>query len=118
MRPSSELRETYQYNNLMYQTLPLIPQHLLGQPYESFVAEHIFGPLNMTSSTYSVAEAEKWGTLANAFQTNMRFADGTNATNKPVVPFYQRPGQENVWAGAGGVLTSARDLVSLISVPV
>ena len=67
-RPSADFGETFQYNNLMYETLSYLPEALLNQTYEVYIAEHIFKPLNMTSSTFSVAEAEARETLAHGFQ--------------------------------------------------
>jgi len=68
----------------------------------------------MTSSTFSVAEAEARGTFADGFQWDMRnVINGKNGTLIPTVPYFSRPGEEKIWAGAGGVLTSAKDLVRL-----
>ncbi|KAJ3573150.1 hypothetical protein NP233_g2618 [Leucocoprinus birnbaumii] len=116
LRPSAEFRQSFQYNNLMYESLSYLPPLLLNQTFESYVDEHIFKPLNMTSSTYSVAEAESWGTFADGFQDHLRdLTRGINGTKRATVPYIFRPGQENIWAGAGGVLTSARDLVMWVS---
>ncbi|PPR01447.1 hypothetical protein CVT26_015080 [Gymnopilus dilepis] len=116
LRPSAEFRETFQYNNLMYETLSYLPQVLLNQTYESYVAQHIFGPLNMSSSTFSVADAEASGNLADGFQWDAKdITQGKNGTLVPTVPYFQRPGEEKIWAGAGGVLTSARDLATWVS---
>ena len=96
----------------MYETLSYLPEVLLNKTYEAYIAEHIFKPLGMTASTFSVAEAETWGTLADGFLRDARdFTKGKNGTLKAAVPYFQRPGEERTWAGAGGVLTSARDLV-------
>ena len=114
LRPSAEFRETFQYNNLMYETLSYLPQVLLNQTYESYIAQHIFDPLNMTASTFSVSEAEARGSLADGFQRDMKdLINNINGTLTPIVPYFHRPGEEKIWAGAGGVLTSARDLVRL-----
>ncbi|KAJ7870424.1 beta-lactamase/transpeptidase-like protein [Mycena leptocephala] len=111
LRPSAALREMYQYNNLMYETLSHLPPTLLNQTFESYIAEHLFAPLGMASSTYSVGEAEERGTLAHGFHWDMQdYLFGLNGTRTATVPYFQRPGEENIWAGAAGVLTSARDL--------
>jgi CubicO group peptidase (beta-lactamase class C family) len=103
----------YQYNNLMYETLSHLPPTLLNQTFESYIAEHLFAPLGMASSTYSVGEAEERGTLAHGFHWDMQdYLFGLNGTRTATVPYFQRPGEENIWAVAAGVLTSARDLVS------
>lgn len=83
-----------------------------NQSYESFVAEHIFDPLNMTSTTYSVKEAEDSGLLANSFVSHGRdLAYGNPGVLREVIPYILRPGTENIWAGAAGILSTARDLV-------
>ncbi|KAF9005366.1 hypothetical protein BDZ89DRAFT_1120438 [Hymenopellis radicata] len=41
LRPSAEFRQTFQYNNLMYETLSYLPSLLLNQTYESYIHEHI-----------------------------------------------------------------------------
>ena len=98
----------------MYETLYYLPEVLLNQPYESYIAEHLFKPLNMTSSTFSVAEAEAQGTLVDGFERDEQdITKGKNGTLKAIVPYFQRPGEERTGAGAGGVFTSARDLVHL-----
>ena len=114
LRPSAEFRETFQYNNLMYETLSYLPQVLLNQTYESYIAQHLFNPLGMSASTFSVAEAEARGTLADGFQRDMQdITKGKDGTLTPIIPYFQRPGEEQILAGAGGVLSSARDLVRL-----
>ncbi|KAJ6471138.1 beta-lactamase/transpeptidase-like protein, partial [Mycena vitilis] len=111
LRPSAALREQYQYNNLMYETLSHLPPTLLNQTFESYIAEHIFAPLGMTASTYSVAEAEERGTLAHGFHWSMKDSlAGHSGKLTATVPYFQRPGEEKIWAGAAGILSSARDL--------
>jgi len=95
----------------MYETLSYLPQLLLNQSYESYVAQHLFAPLNMTSSTFSIAEAEASGNFTDGFHRSMRDTIvGINGTLTPTIPYFSRPGEETIWAGAGGVITSARDL--------
>jgi CubicO group peptidase (beta-lactamase class C family) len=114
LRPSAALREQYQYNNLMYEALSYLQPTLLNQSFESYITEHIFTPRGMAASTYSVAEAEARGTLAHGFQWSGKdLVYGENGTLTPTVPYFQRPGEEEIWAGAAGILSSARDLVRL-----
>ncbi len=115
LKPSAELRQQFQYNNLMYEALShLVVLHSTkNQTYEEYVGEKFFQPLNMTSSTYSVKEAESSGLLANSFVQHGRdLAFGIQGTAREVVPFMLRPGQENIWAGAAGIFSTARDMVS------
>ncbi|KAJ6545400.1 beta-lactamase/transpeptidase-like protein [Mycena capillaripes] len=111
LRPSAALREQYQYNNLMYETLSHLQPTLLNQTFESYIGEHIFAPLGMNASTYSVVEAEERGTLAHGFHWSMKDSlAGENGTLTATVPYFQRPGEEKIWAGAAGILSSACDL--------
>jgi len=65
----------------------------------------------MTSSTYSIAEAEASRNFADGFQRSMRDTiAGVNGTLTPTIPYFSRPGEEHIWSGARGVITSARDL--------
>ena len=76
----------------MYETLSYLPEALLNQTYEAYIAEHIFKPLNMTSSTFSVVEAEARETLAHRFKPDAQdFTKGKNGTLKATVPFLNVP---------------------------
>jgi CubicO group peptidase (beta-lactamase class C family) len=116
LRPSATFRETHQYNNKMYQTLSHLPVVLLNQSYDSYLAQHLFSPLNMTSSTVSIATAEKNENLADGFGMDMAdLTRGKNGTLKPTVPLSPRPGEESIFQGAGDVHSSARDLATWVS---
>ncbi|KAF7362886.1 F-box domain-containing protein [Mycena venus] len=89
----------------------IYPLTLLNQTFESYITEHLFAPLDMTSSTYSVAEAEERGSLAHCFHWDMQdYLFGLNGTRTATVPYFQRLGEEKIWAGPAGILSSARDL--------
>jgi hypothetical protein len=68
----------------------------------------------MVNSTYSIAKAEK-GLMADGFQiSGQDLKRGLNGTKKPIIPFYERLGdelEESISAGSGGVISSARDMV-------
>lgn len=66
-RPSTEFREVWQYNNNMYTVLSYLPTALLPSqiPFTRFVKEHIFDPLDMTSTTYSYDIAVSSGQLSD-----------------------------------------------------
>ncbi|KAJ7141548.1 beta-lactamase/transpeptidase-like protein [Mycena filopes] len=116
LRPAAALREHYQYNNLMYETLSHLVPTLLNQSFESYIDQHIFKPLGMNASTYSVADTEARGTLAHGFHWSMKDSlAGRNGTLTATVPYFQRPGEEKIWAGAAGILSSARDLSIWVS---
>ncbi|KAH0589798.1 hypothetical protein H2248_005512 [Termitomyces sp. 'cryptogamus'] len=142
LRPSAPFRSTFQYNNMMYETISHLPKRLLNVSFECFVNQHIFKPLGMNASTYSVEEAE-----ARRYPPDYIFSDSLDARTisanhatesipvmaeghqyslrdfylkergelRPTVPYFQRPGEERIWAGAGGILTSIRDMVPWLS---
>lgn len=98
---------------MMFETLSYLPRLFLNQSYESYIQQHLLDPLNMTSTTYSVEKAEASGNLAEGHLQHARdVARKTKGHLKAVVPYWARPGEEKTWAGAGGIISSARDLVS------
>lgn len=66
--PNNEtLRARFQYNNLMYLTAGYLIEHLTGRSWEDNVRERIWMPLGMTSSSFSVADAQKAADFAYAY---------------------------------------------------
>jgi CubicO group peptidase (beta-lactamase class C family) len=59
LEPTQPLRTTFLYNNMMYAGSGYIVELLSGKPWEQFVQERIFGPLDMTSSVFSIDELTK-----------------------------------------------------------
>jgi CubicO group peptidase (beta-lactamase class C family) len=57
--PSADLRERWQYNNLMFLTAGYLVEVLTGKPWEDSVRSLVFGPLEMTRSNFSVADSQK-----------------------------------------------------------
>ncbi|KAF9043852.1 beta-lactamase/transpeptidase-like protein, partial [Hymenopellis radicata] len=56
LRPSAGFRELYQYNNNMYMLLSYLPELVLPHrpTIARYVKEHIFDPLGLTATTYSI----------------------------------------------------------------
>ena len=79
----------------MYETLSYFPEILLNQTYETTrnIKEHIFKPLNMTASTFSVVEAEARGTLADGFLSDSQDRKAKMEHLKRL-PYFQLPGEE------------------------
>jgi CubicO group peptidase (beta-lactamase class C family) len=63
---------TYEYSNLNYLILGLIVQTVAGQPYPTYVQEHIFAPLEMRHSYTDQAAAEQDG-LASGYRPLLGF---------------------------------------------
>ncbi len=65
--PSADLRERWQYNNLMFLTAGYLVEVLTGKPWEDSVRSLVFGPLEMTRSNFSVADSEKDADFAQPY---------------------------------------------------
>ena len=57
--PNKDLRETFQYNNLMFLTAGVLAGRLMNSSWEDAIRRLVFQPLGMTSSNFSVAESQK-----------------------------------------------------------
>ncbi|KAJ7730392.1 beta-lactamase/transpeptidase-like protein [Mycena maculata] len=116
LKPSTEFRETFQYNNLMYITLSYLPTALLPSkpPFAQYVQENIFDSLGMNATTYSFARANASGLLADGFaRTSAVTQNPINASALPIPFWFQAGGDEgNVASGPGGVISSANDIVT------
>jgi CubicO group peptidase (beta-lactamase class C family) len=87
----------FEYVNTNYVTLGLIVQTVSGQPYETYVQEHIFVPLDMRHSFTAKAEAQQQG-----LATGYRYWFG-----RPV-PTDLPDNRSNL--PAGGLISSAEDM--------
>ena len=59
MEPKEPMRQLFLYNNMMYAAVGQIIELKSGQPWEEFVRQRIFSPLEMSHSLYSVADMVK-----------------------------------------------------------
>lgn len=59
LQPNKGLRETFQYNNLMYLTAGVLAGKLNGTTWEDAVRTLVFQPLGMSSSNFSVVESQR-----------------------------------------------------------
>lgn len=124
MRPSAEIREHWQYNNLHYMTLSHIVTTLSGTLFRDYVKTHIFDPLGLTA-TYNVTQAGLAGTRTDGF-THVKRNETSCAEQwshgrkldaeclggtEPLGWFMTEDTMFN--DGAGGVQISGRDMVSL-----
>ena len=67
LKPSTEFRETWQYNNNMYTVLSHLPTvlHPSRPSLARYVKEHIFDRVGLESTTYSPRVAQESGNLAD-----------------------------------------------------
>ncbi|KAK0186837.1 beta-lactamase/transpeptidase-like protein [Armillaria mellea] len=117
LEPSAEFRDIYQYNNNMYMLLSYLPEILLPDkpPFARYVKEHIFEPLGLTSTTYSVNVARASGNLAQGMardrvnKTENLFGMGIPRAMRHPNWFLAGGEDGNYKSGAGGVISSAKD---------
>lgn len=64
LQPSFEIRERYQYGNLMYFTAGLAMEKVAGKPWETLIRERILVPLEMIHTNFSVEETQKTDNFA------------------------------------------------------
>jgi CubicO group peptidase (beta-lactamase class C family) len=57
--PTADLREKWQYNNLMFLTAGYLVETMTGKSWEDAVRTLVFAPLGMTRSNFSVVESQK-----------------------------------------------------------
>lgn len=115
LRPSTEFRDKWQYNNNMYTLLSYLPTVLLQSktPYTQYVKEHIFDPLGLSSTTFFGKVAMESGNLAEGItrdqvnRTEDLFGQGTLRSMPYWIPADGNDG--SLLSGAGGVIMSVRD---------
>jgi CubicO group peptidase (beta-lactamase class C family) len=59
LEPQEPIRQTFLYNNLMYAAVGYLIELQSGKPWEQFVRERILDPLQMQSTSYSIADMVK-----------------------------------------------------------
>ena len=59
LEPSADIRERYQYNNLMYLAAACGMEEVAGESWEELIAEKILKPLGMKNTTFSVEEMQQ-----------------------------------------------------------
>ncbi len=57
--PTADLRQKWQYNNLMFLTAGFLLEQLTGKKWEDAVRSLVFAPLGMARSNFSVDESQK-----------------------------------------------------------
>jgi CubicO group peptidase (beta-lactamase class C family) len=96
---------TWQYSNANYNTLGMIVQTVSGQSYETYVRQHILGPLEMRNSVMSKAAAKSRG-LVTGYRYWFGFPFAADLPfNRGNLP-------------AGGLISSVEDMARYLSAQV
>lgn len=103
LQPSKELREAYQYNNLMFMTAGHVVETVSNIRWENFIQRNIFEPLEMKRTNISYDEMLKQEDRAQPYRKK---ADGSLKE----IPFYYN----ETLAPAGAINSSAHDLANWV----
>ncbi|KAJ7292878.1 beta-lactamase/transpeptidase-like protein [Mycena rebaudengoi] len=103
LRAAYELREHYEYNNLMYMTGAHVVTRYSGLSYRDFVEQRIMQPLGMSSSTLYPDRAFNSGNLTQAWTPSGRR-----------IPFFLPEKSADMIAAAGGVMSTAEDMLKWV----
>jgi CubicO group peptidase (beta-lactamase class C family) len=111
MQPTSKFGEVFQYSNLMASAAGYVGAHLvypdkeLGAAYDEAMQRKIFDPLGMKSTTFD---------MARALRANHASPHGDNVDGKPSVANIAFDYSVMPHRPAGGVWTSAHDLIRYV----
>ncbi len=81
LEPACDIRERYQYNNLMYLAAGFTMEHLMARPWEEMIDERILKPLGMSQTNFKVSDMQKGKNFATPYiekgekLKRMNFAD-------------------------------------------
>ena len=85
----------------MYMVGAHVVSKFSGMSYQSFVSSRILAPLNMSSTTFSPSKAAQGGWLTQTWTRDARR-----------IPFWFSDEVADLFAGAGGIISNAEDMVS------
>lgn len=103
LTPEYSFRSEYAYSNLMYITAGEVVARITQQPWESFVEQRIFKPLNMDCFAGDVPEFSL---------ENVAMPHGDNNGDLFTIPRNGIHGSATVSAAAGGIVCNARGMVN------
>ena len=106
LEPQEPLRQTFLYNNLMYAAVGYIIELQSGKPWEQFVRERIFEPLEMTSTVYSVADMLKKAEPA------VPYTEKRDSFELYKIPYYEDIGGV---APCGAIISNIEDMSHWLS---
>jgi len=101
LQPFAELRQKYQYNNLMYTVLGVVAEKITGQSYEQNIVEKLLKPLDMSNTSLSAA-----GLMASPDHSLAYFYD----EQKGKILSGDYGNEPNPNAPAGGICSSVTDM--------
>jgi CubicO group peptidase (beta-lactamase class C family) len=68
LKPTADLREKFQYNNLMFLTAGYLVEVLTDKKWEDAIRSHVFEPLGMKRTNFSVEDSQKDNNFAQPYR--------------------------------------------------
>jgi CubicO group peptidase (beta-lactamase class C family) len=68
LKPTADLREKFQYNNLMFLTAGYLVEVLTDKEWEEAIRSHVFDPLHMKRTNFSVEDSQKDSNFAQPYR--------------------------------------------------
>ncbi|KAK7050046.1 hypothetical protein VNI00_005478 [Paramarasmius palmivorus] len=109
------------YNDIMYMLLGYLPTVTLAEKptIATYIKEHIFNPLGLSSATYSLASARWSGHLVDPIVREVNKTEDLFGRGKPRVlryPTWFQEDREDGSSGAGGIIMSVKDVATWLRV--
>jgi CubicO group peptidase (beta-lactamase class C family) len=101
LEPQEPMRETFLYNNLMFSAVGYIIELKSGETWEQFVRERIFTPLDMPTTTYTIAD------MVKQHDYGVPFREKRDSFELYKIPYYEDT--EGV-APAGAIISNIDEL--------
>jgi CubicO group peptidase (beta-lactamase class C family) len=83
LEPQEPIRETFLYNNLMFAAVGYLIELQSGKTWEQFVKERILDPLQMNSTSYSIAE------MLKQLEFGVGFTERRDSFELYKIPYYE-----------------------------
>ncbi len=101
MKPTEPLRQLFIYNNMMFISAGHIIEIKSGQPWQDFVRDRIFRPLDMNATVFTIAD------MTNAADFGVPYSERRDSRELYRTPYYE---QGTGIAPAGGLISDLDDL--------
>ena len=101
LEPTAPLRQTFLYNNLMYAAAGYLIELQSGKTWEEFLRERLFGPLKMTSTSFSIADMLKQP------EPGVPFTEKRDSFELYRIPYYEDIGGV---APCGAIVSNIEDM--------
>jgi CubicO group peptidase (beta-lactamase class C family) len=101
LEPQEPMRESFLYNNLMFSAVGHIVELKSGKPWEDFVRDRELTPLDMSATTYTIAEMLKHP------DHGVPFREKRDSFELYKIPYYE---DTQGVAPAGGIISNIEDM--------